>query len=170
MKKIINKIFILIFIFLITIILSKKNVNIKNYISNKILNNNISFYKLKTIYNNYFGKVIPFDFNYATPVFNENIEYNNITIKDNMIELEVSNNYLVPAIAPGIVIFKGSKNNIDNLVIVEGDVTIWYSNIDSNIKLYDVIEKGDYIGNTLDNKLNLIFEKEGKIANYKDYI
>ena len=56
--------------------------------------------------------------------------------------------------------------------ILESDnVTIWYSNIDtSNIKVYDHVEKGKYLGETLNNKLYLVFKKEGNFVDYKEYI
>ena len=47
----------------------------------------------------------------------------------------------------------------------------YYANINAmNLKLYDYIEKGTLLGETKDNKLYLVFSKNGEYLNYKDYI
>ena len=102
----------------------------------------------------------------------ENPEKIDINKFENGISLTVENNYLVPVQYSGIVVFVGEKKPYGNTVIIESDnVTIWYSNIDtSNIKVYDHVEKGKYLGETLNNKLYLVFKKEGNFVDYKEYI
>ena len=80
---------------------------------------------------------------------------------------------MVPALESGIVVYIGNKQDYGQTIIVEqtNGIDTFYSNISTtDIKLYDYIEKGDYIGQTLSDKLYLIFQKNGVVLNYKDYI
>ena len=50
-------------------------------------------------------------------------------------------------------------------------VDIWYGNItNTNLKLYDYVEKGTMLGEVNKDTIYLVFQKEGKYLNYKDYI
>lgn len=172
LKVFIMKLLILLIIFLLTIIGMNKNQDLHNLISKKLLSENFSFYYIQNIYTKYFGEVFPF-YNLlgVEPVFSEKLEYSEVSKYNDGIVLSVSSNYLVPVQYSGIVIFIGEKENYGNTVIIQGDdVTIWYSNILSDAKLYDEVKKGEYLGETIGNKLYLVFQKDGEIVNYKDYI
>lgn len=167
------RIFILSIIFLIIIILLKTNVTFKNWFNSNVLEKNISFSSIKSVYSKYFGSILPFDDIVKTEtVFNEKLNYSQLNIYEDGIVLTVDNNYLIPIQYSGVVVFVGEKEKYGNTVIVESeDVTIWYGNVNiNNIKLYDNLEKGKYLGETLDNKLYMVFKKEGKIVDYKNYI
>src|SRR5699024_2478173 len=103
------------------------------------------------LYNKYFGSITSI---YPTEelVFNESIQYSNIDNYLNGKVLTVSNNYIVPSIGSGIIVYLGDKDNLGNTCIIQGvdGVDIWYSNIDtSNLTLYDYVNKGDMLGTTL---------------------
>ena len=159
-------------IFLVVIIGIKKDTNIEKWLSKEVLGKNFSFYHIKSLYSKYFGGILPFDkLLDAEPVFSEKLEYSEISKYNDGISLSVRDKYLVPVQYSGIVTFVGEKENYGNTVIIESDdITIWYSNISSNIKLYDEVKKGEYLGETIDDKLYLVFQKDGKIVEYKDYI
>jgi len=170
-KIFITKALVLIFLFLITIISIKKDNNIKSYLDKNVFSKNFSFTKIKGFYTKYFGSVLPFDNISIEPVFSEKLEYNSINKYNDGIVLSVTPNYLVPVQYSGIVVFIGEKEDLGNTVIIESeDVTIWYSNINSNIALYDEVKKGEYLGETIDDKLYLVFQKDGSIVDYKEYI
>ena len=158
--------------FLITIIFVKKDNNFKKYLKDNIFSNNISFYKIRDTYTKYFGSVLPFyDVFNVESVFNEKIEYNEINKYLDGYLLGVSYNYLVPVIRSGIVVYVGDKEGYGNTIIIESeDVIIWYSNIISGVNLYDEVKKGEYLGETIDNKLYLVFKKDGEEVDYKEYI
>ena len=169
-KLFIIKTILLIILFFITII-SIKDDNIKEFINNKLLSENIPFTKYKNMYTKYFGKIIPFNtVDITESVFNEKIEYNSINKYNDGVVLEVSDNYLVPNLYTGIVTFIGEKDNLKAIVIESENITIYYQNINSNLKLYDEVKKGEYLGEVIDNKLYLIFKKEGNIVDYKGYL
>lgn len=171
-KVFLAKTMILIVLFLLTIIGINKNDDLKAFINNKLLSNNFSFTSFKNLYSKYFGSIIPFDdFISSEPVFNERLEYTNVSKFKDGISLDVTSNYLIPIQHSGIVVFVGEKEGYGNTVIVESDeVTMWYSNVNSNVKLYDEVLKGEYLGEVNGDKLYLVFQKEGVYVDYKDYL
>jgi len=170
-KTFITKFLVLTFIFLITIICIKKDNNIKTYLCKNVFSKNFSFTKIRSIYTKYFGSILPFDNISIEPVFSEKLEYFSINKYNDGIVLSVNPNYLVPVQYSGIVVFIGEKEGLGNTVIIESEnVTIWYSNINSSIELYDEVKKGEYLGETIDDKLYLVFQKDGSIVDYKEYI
>ena len=79
---------------------------------------------------------------------------------------------MVPVLESGIVVYIGEKKDYGNTVIIQqvDGVDAWYSNVDTNISLYDYVEKGTLLGNSKDNNLYLYFQKNGEFIDYKDYI
>ena len=160
---------------LLALILSKNNKNYKDMIISNIYEKNISFTKIKKLYNKYLGGITPLDktINNVAPVFNETLMYNTESKYHDGVKLEVDNNYLVPIITEGMIVFIGEKENYGNVVIIEGidGINIWYGNIDKiTKKLYDYVEKGSYLGTTKDNILYLAYQKDGQFLNYEEYL
>ena len=162
-------------LFLILAIVSKGNKHYKDMIVTNLYEKNISFTKIKKIYNKYLGGIIPLD--KVTPntslVFNEQLEYTNDSIFYEGVKLEVIDKYLVPVIEEGMVVYIGEKENYGNVVIIEGidGIDIWYGNMESTtVELYDYVEKNTYLGQTKDNYLYLKYSKEGKVLDYKEYL
>lgn len=172
--KFINKILICFILVILCLIFMKTNLSFNNFINNKVLKDNISFAYLNNLYNKYFGNLLP---SYKTEetidVFNETLEYNNYNIYQNGYKLEVKENYLVPIIESGIVVFIGNMDDYGNVFIIEGidGVDIWYGNIkNSSVSLYDYVSKGDFLGEVQDNYLYLVFEKDQEYLKFEDYI
>lgn len=106
-------------------------------------------------------------------VFNEKLEYKNISKFYDGCALEVPKNYLIPIIDSGIVVFVGEKDNYGKTIIVQGSngVDIWYGNVtNENVKIYEYVEKGNLLGETSSEELYLVFMKDGKYLNYEEYI
>jgi murein DD-endopeptidase MepM/ murein hydrolase activator NlpD len=94
-------------------------------------------------------------------------------IYNNGVALSVDKEYLIPVLNSGIVIFVGEKEDYGKAVIIEqtNGIDVWYGNIDNlNVKLYDYVEDGSLIGETISDKLYLVFKKDGKALDYKKYI
>ena len=160
---------------LLLLIAAKSNKHYKNIIISNIYEKNISFAKIKKLYNKYLGGIEPLDktINKVTPVFEEKLSYNNQSKYHDGVKLEVDNNYLVPVIKEGMIIFIGEKENYGNVVIIEGvdGINTWYGNMDKiSSKLYDYVETGAYLGTTKDNILYLVYQKDGQFLNYEDYL
>ncbi len=162
-------------LFLILATICKYNSNYRDIIYKKIYLDNFSFTQVKQFYSKYLGGVSFLD-KYVLdtkPVFNENLTYYEKSKYYDGVKLKVDNNYLIPSIESGIVVFKGEKEHYGNVVIIQGmdGVDIWYGNIStSNINLYDYIEEGSFIGETIDETLYLVYSKGGNILNYEEYL
>ena len=174
-RTFINKVLFTVIVFLVGMILVKQDTKFKKFIIDNVYEKNIKFTRAKEIYQKYFGNILSIDkiVKEAEPVFNEKLMYSEkSTYKDGVI-LSVSKNYMVPVLESGIVIFMGEKEGYGNTVIVEqvDGVDVFYSNITTaDIKMYDYLEKGQLLGEVNTDKLYLIFQKDGKYLNYKDYI
>lgn len=160
-------------IFLSFAIIYKSNDNLKNKIHKYLYTENISFTKMKKIYNKYLGGIIPLKKEVNTEqVFSEKLKYNNISIYHDGIKLEVSDNYLVPALKEGMVLFIGDKDNYGKTIIIEdlNGIYYWYGNINTtSLKLYDYVEEGSFIGEA-DKTLYMVFSKDDKYLNYEEYL
>ena len=169
-KKALSKILLSIIIFLIGMILVKSNPKLKETIKTKVYEESLPFQKLKNTYKKYLGNVIEVE--KTQEVFNETLSYNKASKYKDGVKLNVSNNYMVPILESGVVVFIGEKENYKNTIIVEqtNGIDVFYGNIKSNnIKLYDYVEKGELLGEA-NNELYLVFQKDGKYLDYKEYI
>lgn len=167
---------ITIVLMLVTLITLKTNTKFKTIFYKYVYNTNFSFATVNNLYQSYFGSPIPFKGLVKTPVetvFNEKLNYQKINLYQDGAKLTVDKNYLIPILESGMVVFIGDKEGYGNTVIVQGvnGVDTWYGNIENvNVKLYDYVGKGTLLGQTKDTTLYLVFQKEGKALNYKDYI
>lgn len=174
--KTLSKICICTIIVLIVMILSKAYPSFKNKFYTTVLEKNISFATINEKYKDLFGSSIPFEdfFNKNTQmVFNSKIEYNEANKYKDGVKLTVNNNYLVPTLKNGLVIFIGDKEEYGKTVIIqqEDGVDVWYSNLSNvSVKMYDYINSGEYLGEVVDNYFYLIFKKDGEVLNYQNYI
>lgn len=169
-----NKILVCFIFVILCLILMKTNPSFKTFIENKVYKDNLSFAYLNNLYNQYFGDILPsYKGDNTTTVFNEKLEYKNYNKYLDGYKLEVSDSYLVPIIESGIVVFVGNIDNYGESIIIEGidGVDIWYGNLENvNVKLYDYVTKGNFLGETKDNILYLVFEKNQEYLKFEDYI
>ena len=167
-----NKLLFLIVLILLTMISFKNNTNLKSKFYKYVFDTNISFSKINEIYQKYFGALIP-TFNNTEEVFVENLEFKNVSKYKEGAKLSVNNNYVVSAQESGIVVYIGEKEGYGNTVIIQqvNGIDLWYGNINNvSVKIYDYLEKGEIIGDALDNNLYLVYKKEGKSLDYEEYI
>ncbi len=168
------KMMLSIVLFLLFLIGIKGIKGFNNFIYDKVYNNNISFAMINSWYKRTFGNIFPSNIvDDDVSVFDEHLVYNDISDYNDGALLSVNNDYLIPSLKDGIIVFIGNKEGYGNTVIVEDEnkLRIWYSNINiSNITIYDYVNKGDILGSAIDNKIYLIFEKEGKFEDYREYI
>lgn len=174
--KYISKTLILVCLTLITLIVLKTNPKLQKSFYQYVFEDNITFAKINKWYESKFGSSIPFKDlikDNTKQVFNEKLEYKEANKYEDGVKLTVDNNYLIPILESGLVVFIGDKDNYKNTVIIQqvNGIDVWYSNVtNTNLKLYDYVEKGSLIGETINNELVLIFKKDGKVIDYQDYI
>lgn len=176
MKTITNEIFKILITILITLVILiaiKASSSFKTKFYKNVYDTSLSFAKLNTLYTKHFGNIIPTsNINSIKPVFNETLIYQNAEPYLDGVSLTVSDNYLVPAIASGVVVYIGQKEGYGNVIIINNNDNIdtWYGNMENvDIKLYQYINKGDYIGSA-NNNLYMVFKSNGKILDYEKYI
>ena len=174
-RSFISRVLVTIAIFLFGMILVKSDVSFKNKILDNVYNKQFKFVQLGEIYQKYFGNILSIDKVLVDekPVFQEKLSYLKSSKYKDGVKLTVDENYMVPILESGIVIFLGEKEGYGNTLVVEqvDGIDVYYSNVSvSNIKLYDYVEKGELLGEAQDKKLYLLFQKDGKFLDYKEYI
>ncbi len=174
-RGLISRIMITVILFLLTLILVKENKEFKKLLIDKVYNESLQFTEAKKIYEKYFGSILSVDkiVPEEEAVFSEKLDYKKSNLYKDGVELEVSKEYLTPALESGIVVFMGEKEDYGTTIIIQqiDGVDVWYCNIEAkDIKMYDYVKKGALIGQVKSNKLYLVFQKEGKYLNYKEYI
>lgn len=167
------KIFLTILITLIILICIKSNSKFKTSFYKHVYDTSFSFARINTLYQSYFGSPLPFqEYIDVKPVFNEQLEYNSREKYLDGISLSVSNDYLVPVLKGGLVVFTGVKEGYGNVVIIQqvDGIDVWYGNLDTiNVKLYDYMESGSLLG-SVQKQLYLVYKKDGNVLNYEEYI
>lgn len=165
------KFFLVLLAFSLGTLLIKNDNNMRNKIYKKIYNNNLSFAYFKNTYNKYIGNIIPFQNIFVQrKVFSQKLQYRSLSKYNKGIKLTLSDNYPIPALKGGIVIFNGRKDYKNTIIIQQSDgIDVWYSNIsNTNLKLYDYIDDDTIIGEAKNNKLFLTFYKDGVEIDYKE--
>lgn len=165
---------IVVVILLFLAIVYKSDSGFSDIVSNCFFENEISFTKINKLYDKYLGGLLPLkkDNDSSTAVFDEKLEFSAESIYYDGVKLRVSENYLVPSLDEGMVVFIGDKENYGTTVIIENldGIDFWYGNVsNTSLKLYDYVEKGTLVGD-VNNDLYLVFSKNGKYLNYEEYI
>ncbi len=174
--KIIVKIILVTTLTLITIIVLNKDEKLKTNFYKYVFDTNFSFASVNNFYQKNFGSAIPFNELIKEPtvtVFNEELKYEKASLYKDGVTLSVTDDYLVPIMTSGMVVFIGEKEDYGNTVIIQGmdGIDKWYGNIKNiNVNLYDYVKEGELLGEVTDNKLYMVFKKEGNVLNYEDYI
>ena len=169
------RVMITIILVLITLIVLKNNTKLKATFYKHVYEDNISFTTINNLYEKYFGSAIPFKNlldKKTEQVFNEKLKYTNSSKYLDGVQLEVSDNYLVPISESGMVVFIGEKEGYGNTVIIQqmDGIDVWYGNVKNvNVKLYEYVEAGKLLAEA-DKKLYLVYKKNGNVLNYEDYI
>ena len=163
---------IVVVIFLGSLIYIKQSNDNKNKFKNVVYNNSLSFAKIYDVYKKYLGDVIPFKniFKDNTKlVSSEKLSYEQIKKEDNGYILSVSKDYITPSITSGIIVEKKVSSKYENVITVQdkNGLNITYGLIkNTNVKLYDYIEKGEIIGQASE-ELYLSFKKDNKYLSYE---
>ena len=170
--KYINRVLFVCLLTVITLIILKGNSSLKAPFYKYVYQDNISFADINKWYKKTFGSQIPFIKEKTKVVMNEKIAYKTLKKYKDGVKLEVNSNYPVPALKEGMVVFVGEKEGYGKTVIISGTdgVDIWYSNVNSNVKIYDYVDQNSLIGESIDNKIYIVVKKGDQILKYEDYI
>ncbi len=169
-----SRVLISIILFLGSIIFVKSsNDNLLMY-KDYVFERSFKFAPLNKLYKKYLGNILP-SFKEDTldtqTVFNETFKYSETSKNLDGTKFKVTDNYLMPALQSGIVVFMGDKEGYGKTVIIQGTdgVDIWYTNISSSLKLYDYVEKNTLVGESLTDEVTLVIQKDNKYIDYSEY-
>lgn len=170
-----NKVLLAGIILLVVLCTTKVNQGFKNWIYQHVYQDNISFAQVNAVYEKYFGKLFPSPTinDPVRPVFQEKLVYSKMESYKDGVKLTVGEDYLVPILESGIVVFMGNKDNYGKTIIIQqvNGVDLWYVGVDNtNIKLYDYVEKGSLLGEAISNEIDLYYQKSGEFLDYKEYL
>lgn len=177
-KTTIYKSLITIVLVLIILIITKSSDGFKAIIKQNVFDKNFSFAKVNDMYTKYLGSALPFKdlkiFKEETQTtFDEKLSYIETNKYLDGVKLTVEQNYLVPIQESGLVVFSGEKEGYGNIIIIQqvNGIDMWYGNLQNvSVNLYDYVEKGTLLGETIDTNLYLVYQKDGKYLDYKEYI
>ena len=157
----ITKVLLTIIVTLILLIGFKTNLEFKSNFNKYVYNTSLPFTDFKTLYDKYF-----------LGTKEESNVYTDKSMYEDGVKLTVESNYLVKSLDSGIVVFIGDKDKYGKTVIIQqmNGVDVFYGNVTSSVNMYDYVEKGSLIGETIDTNLYLAFQKEGSFVDYKEYI
>lgn len=174
--KYITKLLITVVITLVALIALKSNTKLKTVFYKQVYDTNFSFASINNLYQKYFGSPIPFKNLVKDPVktvFDEKLNYKEISLYKDGAKLTVAKNYLVPILESGMVVFIGEKEGYGHTIIIQqvNGVDTWYGNVtNDNVKLYDYVSKGSLLAEAKEDTLYMVFQKEGKKLDYKKYL
>ena len=161
--------------FLIISIVCKLDVRIYNFVKNNVYGDSTFVFYFNDFFNKYFGGIFPINSfkEDVQDVFYEDIKYDNIESYLDGAKLYVDEGYLIPSRDLGVVVYVGKKDNYGDVVIIlnrEG-INVWYGNIcNSKLRLYDNVNKGDYIGNSCGDYMYMVYSKNGRYLDYRNYL
>lgn len=139
-----------------------------------LFEDNLEFTKINNWYQENIGNIIPSVKENSNLVFSNNDIYNkDYEVYENGVKFNVQKNQPVSILNGGIVVFIGEKDNYDNTVIIQGNdgIDYWYGGISNlSVNLYDYIEKDTLIGETINDYLYLVLQKNGKFINYEEIL
>ncbi len=143
----------------------------KDFYKKTFMTNSLSFNKINSVYEKYFGEVMP-SINTEEYVFNNTLDYTEVKEHLDGEKLTVSPSSLVSNLSGGLVVFTGEKEGYGSVVIIQGNdgYDIWYGNLTNiNVNLYDYIEKETILGQTVNEYLYLVIKKDNNFYSYEDY-
>ncbi len=174
-RFLLSKILICLILFVCFLIGIKGSSSFKATFYDKVYTQSFSFATVNSWYKSLFGDVFPLEnfFPKDVEVFSEKLTYESANIYKDGVALKVSEKYLVPLLNDGIVVYLGDKDDYGKTLIVqqEDGIEVWYCNINfSDISMYDYLNKGSFVGEANGDSIYLVFEKDGKFLDYKNYI
>lgn len=131
----------------------------------------LQFTKINNWYQEHVGKVIPTVNNNTSLVFSSNeLKLHEYTEYKNGVKINLSNNTPVSTLIGGIVVFIGEKEDYSNTLILQGNdgIDYWYGGITNvSVNLYDYLEKDTLLGETANDYLYLVLQKNGEFIKYE---
>lgn len=167
-----SKILLSIIFVLSSVIFMKLDENNKIWFKKNVLESNLEFMKINEWYHHTFGEILPSVVDEKSSMV---ISEARMGERENYLDgykIKTLKNTPVKTITSGLLVYMGEKEGYKNTFIIQGvdGIDIWYGNIENtNFKLYDYIEEGQILGESIEEEYYLVFEKDGKMISYEEY-
>ena len=173
-NKLIKRVLLTTIVILSILIVCNLNKNFKAFINENVYETNYNFSKINALYKKYFLDIKNNAEDKVTNLVNKNniLDYTETKEYKDGVLLSVSDKYPVKMLESGLIVFVGNREGINSVIVQQSNgIDVIYGNIDAkDIKVYDYIEKGTIIGETIENELYLAFYKDRKVLSYEPYI
>ena len=176
LKNLISRVLVAVIVLLLSIIFTKYSADNLLMYKKYVLNDTWSFGKINSFYKKYMGGILPFDDylkdNFQT-VFDETLVFKNREAYLDGYSLDVGTGTMIPALKSGLIVFIGEKEGYGETIIVQGidGVDLWYAGLTkSELRLYDYLEKGSLIGESIKDNIYLVIQRDGKYMSYEEYM
>ena len=156
-----SKLLLSIIILLISLIVCNFDTDLRDSFSKNVLEDNINFSFFNKYYKKFMSKEDSDTMEVGNVSLNEEREYVDGTYK-----IKYGVDAPIYVLAPGIIVFDGTKDGLSNTVIVQGNdgVDIWYSGVSLNeYGLYDYVSEGDVLGGSILEYGFVSIVKDGKL-------
>jgi len=135
---------------------------------------NLQFTKINNWYKENLGEIIPDVNKNSELVFSSSEIKNREYIEyENGVKINLGSKSPISVLNGGIVVFIGKKDNYGNTIIIQGNdgIDYWYGGITNvSINLYDYIEKDTLIGESINDYIYLVLQKDGKYIKYEEIL
>lgn len=165
-----NKILLTIIVVLISLITCNLSSNLKEKYQTYFLENNLNFNSIRQISKKIFGQITEEEEEVSNEI--PTIETKQIEQKEHYAIIEYTSYEPVQALKPGIIVYIGEKDGLEDTIIVQGNdgINIWYSHVLSDsLSLYDYVKEGDTLGTCTDNNLLLTILDKEEYLTYEEY-
>ena len=134
----------------------------------------LQFTKINNWYQSYMGEIIPSVSDNTSLVFSSSeLKMHNYENYLNGVKIILNNNTPISTLNGGIVVYIGDKDGYGNTLILQGNdgIDYWYGGITNiSVNLYDYIEKDTLIGETVNDYLYLVLQKNGEFIKYEEIL
>lgn len=162
-----SKLLLSIIILLISLIVCNFDTDLRDSFSKNVLEDNINF----SFFNKYYKKFMSKEDSDTMEVGNASLDEEREYV-DGSYKIKYGVDAPVYVLAPGIIVFDGTKDGLSNTVIVQGNdgVDIWYSGVSLNeYGLYDYVSEGDVLGGSILEYGFVSIVKDGEKITYEEY-
>lgn len=171
LSNIFSRVLLSIIVVLSSCIYIKLDDNNYEWFKSNVLESSLLFVKANNFYQKYFGNIVP-QHNVALSTVSKVTTVKKIEDYYDGYKVAYQENEAVSTIQSGLLVYYGEKEKYGNVAIVQGvdGVDIWYGGItDLNYNIYDYVEKGSIIGNSIDDYYYLLFKKDNNVLKYDEY-
>ena len=174
LKFLITRVLISIILVIGCLIMVRLNDNNRELLDKYVFKDSLKFTQINKWYQDTFGKILPTYKQNSELVFSDSdVTMSKYEKYKDGIKISTNKNTPVSSMYGGIIVFIGEKDGYGNTLVIQGNdgINYYYGGItNTNLNLFDYIEKDTLIGETSDEYLYIILEKDGKYIDYDEYI